>query len=559
MKATLTYYVYLFFTLTFLLSACTKDDSLHIQPVDQIPIEIRSSAGEYCGVAPYFCDQVNQLQIIPEFTLAPLQQEEGDGTAIVYKGENFEIFPLWLSDASLAYVLQGLEGEFIIHDSDDLVLDHFSSEKLYDSPIGDLLKLELKSDVTKSSMESAMRALDVMDEEVKSGQSIFKFNDEHDGNDGYRIVKGCDFERYSSVENFIFQFTDDIGLGAVQLPGLIDDAFNECGDGYEDDCNNCVDPRCVIDQVLMDDTGAIGQYQKELMVAKYLELALDWTSAEFDFFVNNQENRNYMTDMYNYLTRLEGCEDVLTVRHVFDDSVCDIGTMNEIEYKTCIHEQTFANHVIEAEDVDRSINICDALTCFDLLTMNPNGTYEITLYIDQPKAGSSTAWVWGLGPDVGHTFIGLKAIENGIVTSVLFGFYPMQGVYTTPVVPTAPGEVRNDAIDATGEINPRPYDIAIRLDVTTSDFNEFITIINSQFCESVPTYNLNTYNCTDFALGFFNSWSFDLTIPDTEGSWIGGSGSNPGNLGEDLRTLNLPSNATLLIGPAVPEQPQNCI
>jgi len=32
------------------------------------------------------------------------------------------------------------------------------------------------------------------------------------------------------------------------------------------------------------------------------------------------------------------------------------------------------------------------------------------------------------------------------------------------------------------------------------------------------------------------------TLPDNSGSWLGGSGSNPGNLGQDIRALTSSTN-----------------
>ncbi|NNF21305.1 MAG: hypothetical protein HKN67_05140 [Saprospiraceae bacterium] len=46
-------------------------------------------------------------------------------------------------------------------------------------------------------------------------------------------------------------------------------------------------------------------------------------------------------------------------------------------------------------------------------------------------------------------------------------------------------------------------------------------------------YNLNSFNCTDYAIGVANA--IGLGIPDTDKDWYVGSGSNPGSLGEDLR------------------------
>lgn len=51
-----------------------------------------------------------------------------------------------------------------------------------------------------------------------------------------------------------------------------------------------------------------------------------------------------------------------------------------------------------------------------------------------------------------------------------------------------------------------------------------------------PIYNLDTNNCTDYAMDIFNQTG--NTLPDTNGTWIVGGGSNPGNLGQDIRNLN---------------------
>jgi hypothetical protein len=48
-------------------------------------------------------------------------------------------------------------------------------------------------------------------------------------------------------------------------------------------------------------------------------------------------------------------------------------------------------------------------------------------------------------------------------------------------------------------------------------------------------YDPNTRNCTDVAIGA--GAAAGVAVPDTPGRWLGGGGSNPGDLGEDLREL----------------------
>ena len=52
-------------------------------------------------------------------------------------------------------------------------------------------------------------------------------------------------------------------------------------------------------------------------------------------------------------------------------------------------------------------------------------------------------------------------------------------------------------------------------------------------------YNLNTNNCTTFAINALATGG--IKIPATTGTWgLAGYGDDPGDLGEDLRTKNIP-------------------
>lgn len=54
-------------------------------------------------------------------------------------------------------------------------------------------------------------------------------------------------------------------------------------------------------------------------------------------------------------------------------------------------------------------------------------------------------------------------------------------------------------------------------------------------------YNLNTNNCADFSIQMRNLAG--LNLPDTFGTWPGGGGSNPGQLGQVIKGMMLPPNA----------------
>lgn len=164
-------------------------------------------------------------------------------------------------------------------------------------------------------------------------------------------------------------------------------------------------------------------------------------------------------------------------------------------------------------------NMTDYLHCF-----NVNGNAIVNIYVDQPTENSSETWsgnAWD--PNVGHTFVSIE--QNGV--SRVFGFYPSDGVnpYTDPTANSA-------LIDDSGH----PYDVKITIAVTGSQLAAAINYAT----HANGTYNLNTYNCTDFGIGM--AAAVGVTLPDNNGTWPGGGGSNPGNLGQDIRSWTAPGN-----------------
>jgi hypothetical protein len=72
-------------------------------------------------------------------------------------------------------------------------------------------------------------------------------------------------------------------------------------------------------------------------------------------------------------------------------------------------------------------------------------------------------------------------------------------------------------------------------------------------------YNLNSANCTDFVIQVLQTGA-GITLPDTQGNWPMGGGSNPGDFGEDLRNLTLsPSMSRNTLGGRTPCQVRTTI
>jgi hypothetical protein len=97
--------------------------------------------------------------------------------------------------------------------------------------------------------------------------------------------------------------------------------------------------------------------------------------------------------------------------------------------------------------------------------------------------------------------------------------------------PSVPGEVRDDSkhswnLKKEFQITDKQYD-AVKKSVEKDE-------------KKPPQYDLNTNNCTDWVEQ--KAATGGVTLPDTQGSWPGGGGSNPGQLGEELKKQGATEN-----------------
>jgi len=147
--------------------------------------------------------------------------------------------------------------------------------------------------------------------------------------------------------------------------------------------------------------------------------------------------------------------------------------------------------------------------------------------VDQPGSGGDrdTYEMDGLGVDVGHTFINLtKENKDNSSVSRTFGFYPAKSVNPLTGSIEVPGVLNDD----TGHTHEVKYETVVNKD----NFEKILNYIDTNHKNN---YNLNTYNCTDFAIKALGAGGILLT--DTSGKWPGGKGSNPGDLGEDIKDM----------------------
>lgn len=167
---------------------------------------------------------------------------------------------------------------------------------------------------------------------------------------------------------------------------------------------------------------------------------------------------------------------------------------------------------------EKVLSISDYLKCFSF-EMNAS----VTLYIDQPVVNSTATWSGSItDPNVGHTFI---SITQGNITRYI-GFYPSTGINPYSSDPSSQRSIIKD--------ENHSYDVSLTMNNVSG--NKLMNLIN--FIQTSPgTYNLNDYNCTDFAVDCM--YQVGISLYSSQGTWPGGGGDNPGNLGQDVRNLQI--------------------
>jgi len=170
-------------------------------------------------------------------------------------------------------------------------------------------------------------------------------------------------------------------------------------------------------------------------------------------------------------------------------------------------------------------------------------SYTVTVCVSQPVPGSRSPWAFTSGGpagssasqnpfNTGHAFLIFSENSAGNIITRNVGFYPLGMV--NPYYPSEQGILDNN--------EKSPYNISLTFTVANT---QFFAMLNYAAIgnNSGYFYDLNANNCTTFVLHTLAAGNITLTA--TQGVWPGGGhGYDPGDLGEDIRSMALPSNAT---------------
>lgn len=163
--------------------------------------------------------------------------------------------------------------------------------------------------------------------------------------------------------------------------------------------------------------------------------------------------------------------------------------------------------IVEDDGGPRSgiIDLDDYFKCFDNISNN-GASYNIKLYADIPVNNKPQFLTSGVTP--GHAFITLTK-ANGIESvSQTFGFYPKSTWASVAFAPVESCIVDNGAFGKEHEFNA-----SINMDISDANFESLLILAKSY---ANMDYDLNDYNCTDFALQCFNYSrpGNEIIIPD---------------------------------------------
>jgi hypothetical protein len=183
--------------------------------------------------------------------------------------------------------------------------------------------------------------------------------------------------------------------------------------------------------------------------------------------------------------------------------------------------------------------------CFTNVGGNDH-TYTVTVCVDQPDPNTRTPWATsqtgssgsssGNNPvNAGHTFLILSEAYGSTTITRNVGFYPAGNV--SPWSVSSQGSLNDDDLHA--------YNISGSFTVNNAQFFNVLNFV-TQGNNQGYLYNLNTNNCTTFVINAVAQAGINL--PRTIGTWLDGAGNDPGDLGQDLRSGNVPGMTLNLNG-----------
>jgi hypothetical protein len=174
-------------------------------------------------------------------------------------------------------------------------------------------------------------------------------------------------------------------------------------------------------------------------------------------------------------------------------------------------------------ETNPKINPKDYMACFATLP-DAGSKMTVTVYVQEPAPGLP----FNIGTNsVGHTAIGLTKTYKGHSITQVVGFYP-----------DATGKDKIHAPSKILDNSGLSYNVSITYSVIPAEFKKIVAFI----ANSPTTYDIATYNCTNFAYSACKVGG--ITMPDPVGNMgMGQTGMTPGALGKSIRDVGNVANS----------------
>lgn len=181
-----------------------------------------------------------------------------------------------------------------------------------------------------------------------------------------------------------------------------------------------------------------------------------------------------------------------------------------------------------------AINLTQLFNCF-INIQNLGASYTLKLCSDIP-VNNKPDWLIDENYNSGHTFLTLTKTNGSNSVSQSFGFYPQHHKISISNLP-GPSEMRDNGL--------HEYDASIEITLSQSNFT---WLIGAAQALAGTAYDLNNFNCTDYALQLFNAVSPNpIIVPDWYGPITNHNfGRTPNGLYKKLTQMT--SNPNVSIG-----------
>lgn len=337
-------------------------------------ILIRSYNQEDCGFIEAFCsEQVRRGVKAPD--IVQLVAAGGDETT--------SLMPVQLYDGSIAiHVVRG-GNEYFVIDASNQKMTELATQKRVPSVATKLLQIPYQDIENGNQVLSEIQANNEVTV-TQNATGAYIISDNSDTDVGAIVVVSCDYYKSSRVEMFIDVFFQQ--QDASHIKGFVESAFLEAeansdcmfGGSYDNGCRyNCVDPRCVVDNLLQIDAG-LSDYQKRVLVSRYLDEALGLTDEEQNWLTLNGQS-DLIYDIYN------GLADDINLGRCDKEDCGMAGGYHELIKQTMAGETLTANETADLLEFF-SVMSCDdpeIYGCFREAQRNPNS--EIAAFLNAIK------------------------------------------------------------------------------------------------------------------------------------------------------------------------------